>query len=220
MLAAFLKAIEQLGDPAIRRVLWLGLGLSVVIFALLWVAVGWALTHFALFQTGWLETVVDVLGGFATLVLTWFLFPAVAATSIGVLLDGVAEAVERRHYPGLPPARHQPLGELALSTARFFGLLVLLNLLMLPALLVPPVFPFVFYGVNGYLLGREYFELVAARRLPPAEMRRMRRQHGARLFLAGIVTALLLTVPVVNLLAPLVATAAMVHLFEAMRRSG
>jgi uncharacterized protein involved in cysteine biosynthesis len=93
----------------------------------------------------------------------------------------------------------------------------LLNLILLLFLLIPPVFPFVFYGVNGYLLGREYFELVAARRLDPAEARSLRRRHGRTLFIAGVLIAFLLTIPFVNLVAPLVGTAAMVHLFETIR---
>ncbi|MGZ8409550.1 MAG: EI24 domain-containing protein, partial [Hyphomicrobium sp.] len=77
---------------------------------------------------------------------------------------------------------------------------------------------FVFYAVNGYLLGREYFELVALRRADIAEVRALRDVYRGRLFVAGVVVAVLLTVPIVNLLAPIVGTAAMVHLFEAWRQ--
>ena len=94
-----------------------------------------------------------------------------------------------------------------------------LNIVLLPFLLIPPVFPFVFYGVNGYLLGREYFELVALRRLGAREARALRLARRGPLILAGALVAVLLTIPVVNLVAPVVATAAMVHLFEAWRRA-
>ncbi|HYN38362.1 MAG TPA: EI24 domain-containing protein [Rhodospirillales bacterium] len=218
MLDAFAKSIRQLGDPAIRRALLTSIGLSLLIFVLLWVAVGWALTHFAVFQTGWLDAAIDVLGGVATLAVSWFLFPAVVSTTTGFLLDGVAAAVERRHYPALPPARVQPLAEVLLSSAKFFATMLLLNIGMLLFLLVPPVFPFVFYGVNGYLLGREYFEVAAARRLDPVAARALRKRNARTVFAAGVLLALLLTVPVVNLLAPLLGTAAMVHLFMTMQR--
>jgi uncharacterized protein involved in cysteine biosynthesis len=75
----------------------------------------------------------------------------------------------------------------------------------------------VFYAVNGYLLGREYFELVALRRVDATEAEAMRSRFRGRMFLAGLVTAFLLTVPFVNLVAPIIGTAAMVHLFEAWR---
>jgi uncharacterized protein involved in cysteine biosynthesis len=217
LLAAFVKAIEQLGDPAIRRVLWISVGLSVLVFALVWTGVGYLLTQTTFFQIGWLDTAIDVLGGFATLAVSWLLFPAVVSTTTGFFLEGVADAVERRHYPNLPPVRSQPLEEAVASAVKFFGLMLLLNLILLLFLLIPPVFPFVFYGINGYLLGREYFELVAARRLDPVETRSLRRRHGRTLFIAGTLIAFLLTVPIVNLIAPLVGTAAMVHLFEAIR---
>mgnify|MGYP006433068489 FL=1 len=88
---------------------------------------------------------------------------------------------------------------------------------MLPLLLAGPLFPFVFYSVNGYLLGREYFELVALRRLGPAEATALRKRNGFKLFMTGALIAFLLTVPVVNLLAPIIATGMMVHLFEDFR---
>lgn len=217
MLAAFVKAIEQLGDPAIRRVLWISVGLSVLVFALVWTGVGYLLTQTTFFQIGWLDTAIDVLGGFATLAVSWLLFPAVVSTTTGFFLEGVADAVERRHYPNLPPVRSQPLEEAVASTVKFFGLMLLLNLILLLFLLIPPVFPFVFYGVNGYLLGREYFELVAARRLDPVDARSLQRRHGRTLFIAGVLIAFLLTIPFVNLVAPVVGTAAMLHLFETIR---
>ena len=97
-----------------------------------------------------------------------------------------------------------------------------LNLLALPLylllLFVPPFNLFVFYLLNGYLLGREYFELVAARRLDTAGVRRLRRAYRGRLLLAGAVIAFLLTVPIVNLVTPIIATGFMLHVFEGLRR--
>ena len=203
-----------MGDPAIRRVLWISLGLSLLVFALLWIGIGYLLSRTTIFEIGWLETAMDVLGGFATLALSWLLFPAVVSTTTGFLLEGVAEAVERRHYPDLSPARNQPLEEVLTSSVKVFSILLLLNLVVLAFLLIPPLFPFVFYTVNGYLLGREYFDLVATCRLDPSQVRMLRRRHGRTLLIAGLLIAFLLTIPIVNLLAPLIGTAVMVHVFE------
>lgn len=219
MLAAFAKAFEQLADPALRRVLWIGVGIAAALFILLWIGIGWLLANTTFFQTGWLEAVVEVLGGVATLVLSWLLFPAVVSTTTGFLLDGAADAVEHRHYPHLSPPRTQPLEEVVVQSAKFFVVLLLLNVVALVFLLLPPLYPVVFLAVNGYLLGREYFELVAARRLDPDEVRALRRRNGKRLFVAGVLIALLLTIPFVNLLAPLIGTAAMVHLFHSLTPS-
>jgi len=216
-LGAFFKAIGQLGDPALRRVVWTGLGISLGVFAGLWAAVGYGLANTALFESGWLEALADVAGGLTALVLTWLLFPGVVSVVIAVLLDAVVRAVEARHYPHLPEAPGAGVAATVFTAAKFLGALVVLNMAALLFLLVPPVFPFVFYAVNGYLLGREYFELVALRRAGNAETRALRKAHRGQLFLAGLVIALFLTVPVVNLLAPVTATAVMVHLFELWR---
>ena len=85
---------------------------------------------------------------------------------------------------------------------------------------LPPLYALIFYGVNGYLLGREYFEQVALRRLDPAAARMLRRAHQGQVLLAGVVIAFLLTVPLVNLIAPIVATAFMLHLVTGLTRPG
>ena len=218
MFAAFLKAFGQLADGATRRLIWLSLGAAIAVFAALWSTIGIAIESTELFASGWLETIVDVLGWAATLVLTWFLFPAVFTVISSLFLERVAGATEARHYADLPEAPGARLGAALGATAGFLAAMVVLNLVMLIFLLIPPLFPFVFYGVNGYLLGREFFELVALRRIGLEEVRHLRKAHRGRLFLAGIVIAFLFTVPGLNLVAPVIATAAMVHLFENFRR--
>jgi uncharacterized protein involved in cysteine biosynthesis len=76
----------------------------------------------------------------------------------------------------------------------------------------------VFYALNGYLLGREYFELVALRRLDESSTRALRKAYQGSIFLSGVMIAVLTSVPLVNLAAPVIATAFMVHLFESLRR--
>ena len=215
VIGAFIKAVGQLGDRATRRALWISLGLSTAVMAGLWTAIAYMLTQTRLFQSGWLETVVDLLGGAAAVVFTWLLFPAVISAFIGLHIEAIARAVEARHYPELTPPPRESLASSILTAARFSALMVALNLIAFVFLVLPPLFPFVFLGLNGYLLSREYFELVAHRRIRAEEARLLGKAHRVRLFAFGVVIAFLLTVPGVNLLAPVVATAAMVHLFEA-----
>lgn len=214
MFLAFLKALSQLNDPAVRRPLWLGVGLALVVFIVLWALVGLLLAKTTFFTWGWLDSAADLLGGTMVAVLTWFLFPGVVSGLAAFFLDGVARAVEARHYPGLPPAPGTGLVDAIISGLRFLAISVLLNLGLLLFLFIPPVFPFVFYSANGYLLGREYFELVAERRFGSARARAIRKAHRWQVFFSGVVAAFMLTLPVLNLVAPVVATAAMVHLLQ------
>ena len=217
MLSAYLAAAAQLFDPNVRASLWRALFVALAAMAALWTGAGFALPWLALSGIPWLDTLAQILGLAGVFVAGWILFPGLVSAGVAFFLDDVADAVERRHYPGLPPARAQGAGEMAGIAARFLALVVLVNLILVPFLFVPPVFPFVFYPANGYLLGREYFELVAARRANPELARALSRRNRLSLWAAGTVAALMLTVPLLNLVAPVIATAAMVHLFHAWR---
>ena len=95
-----------------------------------------------------------------------------------------------------------------------------LNLIALPLYLVPGANIPVYLALNGYLLGREYFTLVAGQRLPLGELDQLRRGSGDG-WLAGALIALMLMIPGFNLIAPVVAIAFMVHLvMPAVLRAG
>jgi uncharacterized protein involved in cysteine biosynthesis len=229
MIAALSRAFGQLSDPASRRIVWLTLGVSAGLLALLWALAAWGLAGLAADLDAWLEpdgfwdTLLDVvvgLGGVAALLFaSAILFPGVASGVLsGLFIDKVCQAVERRHYPDLPPAREQPLPEALGDGAKLLAITVGLNLLVLPLyLFAAPLAPFVFFGLNGYLLGREYFEMVAVRRADAAAVREMRSRHSGRIFFAGLAIALMMWIPVFNVIVPLVAAAFMLHVFEGLR---
>ena len=217
MLRAYFTAATQLFDPGVRAALWRALLVALAAIAALWTGAAFAIPWLALSGIPWFDTLAQLLGFAGVFVMSWILFPGFVSAGVAFFLEDVAAAVERRHYPGMAPARAQSAGEAAWIAARFLALVVLVNLALLPFLLVPPVFPFVFYPANGYLLGREYFDLVAARRATPELARALRGRNRSSLWAAGTLAALMLTVPLLNLVAPVIATAAMVHLFQAWR---
>lgn len=216
MIQAFCLALRDLADPAIRRFVWTGVFASLVGLALLVAGVEAVLLESRLFDTSWLDVGIDVVGGLGVAVIAFFLFPVVAAAIAGLLGDAVVSAVERRRYPELPNPPHS--GSDFVSTLRFLGLVLAINILILPVHLLPGVNLLVFGVINGYLLGREYFEQVAARRLDADSVRAMRRQHTIVLLMAGLIVAFLLAVPVVNLVAPVFASAFLTHLFWSLTK--
>ena len=217
MTSELMKGIYQLSDPASQKVVWKSCGGAVLAFAALWAVIGQVLVETVLFETAWIESIADVLGGALSLVLTWILFPSVISVSVGLFLERIASAVEARHYPNLPAPKPTPLADALIHAAKFLAVMVLVNLVLLPFLFIPPLFPFMFYGLNGYLLGREFFELVALRRLPQTEARTLRKQKQTVVIGIGAVFAFLMTLPIINLLTPIIATATMLHLFEKWR---
>jgi CysZ protein len=215
MIHAYLRALAQLGDPAFRQPLLLGLAAAAAVFAALWAAILWTLTKTSVFDTAWLDTVLDAFGGLAAIILTFLLYPAVVAAVMGLFLERAIIAVERRHYPAMPAPRSASTTEQLGRSLRLVVLALLLNLLALPIYLIPFLNLVVFYALNGYLLGREYFEMVAQRRLDPPALRQLWRQRRAGILMLGIGAAFISTIPVVNLAAPLIAAAAMTHQVQA-----
>jgi CysZ protein len=221
MVIAFFRAVGALSEPPMRRVVALSLALAILTFAVLWLAIAATLYHTAFFDSRLLNWLLNLLGGLAVLGLTWLLFPAIVTLIMSFYLERVAAAVEAAGYPGRGPPRPQPVGEIVSITLRLTLLTLLLNLLALPVyLLVPGINLFLFLALNGYLFGRGYFEVVALRRLDMGAARRVRSRFAGRIFLGGVVIAGLFALPLVNLVAPVIATAFMLHIFEALPRPG
>lgn len=223
LVADFGRAVAQLGDPRFLGVLARALVVTVLALALLSAAVvfglGWLLPDSVTLP--WVGAVghVDAAASWAAvavmLVLSVVLMVPVAAAVVGLFLDDIAAAVEARHYPGLPPAKPLSLAAQVGDSLRFLGLVLLVNLgALVVYLTVAPLAPFVFWLVNGFLLGREYFQLVAVRRVSAAEAAALRRRHFWRLWLAGVLMAVPLSVPVLNLLVPVVGVAVFTHQFH------
>jgi len=234
MIRYFTMAVGQLTDPRMRSVLWMGVLGALVVFTLLWATVWWFLSTFDPSTVWGLSTLVEWFGEYfewlaniaflgAMLMATFLMFPAVVTIIVGLFLDRVADTVEARHYPDLGAARGQPLSEILISTVKFAAIVVLLNILILPLYLLlfflPPANLVLYYLLNGYLVGREFFELAAFRRMAPEEAVRLRRAYRSRVLMAGVIVTFFMTIPIVNLLMPVLGAAFMVHVaHDLMRR--
>ena len=225
LVADFGRAVAQLRDPRFLGVLLKALAITVIGLALVFWAVmaglGWLLPESVALP--WIGPVrfLDDLASLAAvglmLVLSVVLMVPTAAAVVGFFLEEVAEAVEAEHYPGLAPVAGPGLSAQVGDALRFFALVVAVNLAALVVyLLLPPLAPFVFWLVNGFLLGREYFQLVAMRRLGPEGAARLRRANAGRIWLAGTAMAVPLSVPVLNLLVPILGVAVFTHQFHRM----
>jgi CysZ protein len=218
MLTAFRTAIDDTFAPEQRGILMLCFALAIGLLIALWFGATALLQEAHFIGVGWLDAVIILLGSMAALVLAWMLFPAMTLLILGFFLGWVLRGVERRHYPGLGPPLPMSLPAAFASALRLLLLAAAVNVIILPLYLIPGINLFVYYALNGYLVGREYFELVALRRMDGAAARAMWRRHRGRLILVGVVIVFLLSLPLIDLVAPIVAAAFMLHVFEALRR--
>lgn len=225
----FARALAQIGDPAFRAVLLRALLVVLAALAATFWAVMFGLGRVLpdtvslpwIGEIGFVDDLVSWAALGLVLLLSVVLMVPATAAAAGFFLDDVAAAVEARYYPGLPPAHVTGLGAQALDGLRFLGLVVGANAVALIVYLAaPPLAPLVFWLVNGFLLGREYFQLVALRRLAPVEAGRLRHRHAGRIWLAGIAMALPLSVPILNLFVPILGVAVFTHQFQRLASGG
>lgn len=225
VLEAARAAIARLFTREFRAVFLKTLGLTILALAALWfglrelfdaLAMPWidALVPGLPAWAGWLSVVAAIVAGVGLALGLALLIAPVTAIVAGLFLDDVAEVVERSDYPGDEPGRAVPAIPAFIMALKFFGVVILGNLVALVLLLVPGINIAAFFLVNGYLLGREFFEFAAMRFRSEAEAKDLRRRHAGTVFFAGLVIAGFMAVPLLNLLTPLFAAAMMVHLHK------
>ncbi|RUV93830.1 sulfate transporter family protein [Mesorhizobium sp. M1A.F.Ca.IN.022.07.1.1] len=224
ILDAARAAASRLFSPEFRSVFLKTLGLTLLALVALWFGIESLLEWLA---WPWLQTFVPglpswagwlsgIIAGILLAMGMALLVAPVTAIVAGLFLDDIAEVVERTDYPGDPPGRAVPVLQSLALAIKFFGVVILGNIVALLLLLVPGINLAAFFIVNGYLLGREFFEFAAMRFRPEAEAKALRRKYAGTVFLAGLLIAVFLAVPLLNLLTPLFAAAMMVHLHKAV----
>jgi CysZ protein len=218
MISAFFKALGDLLSAEFRSVLLKAIGLTLALFIALLVAVEIILSVLTLVPWPWANTVLAIGTGLALAVAFFFLMAPVTAIFAGLFLDDIALRVEARHYP--QDARGTPLAmaRSLVIALQFAAVVLAVNLAILP-LVFTGIGAAVLIAANAYLIGREYFEMVAMRHMPVEEARWLRKQNTQAIFLAAVVPAVLSLVPLLNLAVPLFATSYFVHIFKQVRAS-
>ncbi|WP_164658246.1 EI24 domain-containing protein [Tropicibacter sp. Alg240-R139] len=223
ILNAFFSALGQMGDPRFRKVLFLGVGLTIGLlagatFGFVWLVqflVGPSVTLPWIGEVTWLGDAAGVSSVLLMMVLSVFLMVPVASAFTSMFLDEVAQAVEDKHYPHLPPVPGVPFAEGLKDSLSFLGVLIAANLVALILYVIfAPLAPFIFWALNGFLLGREYFALAAMRRLGREGARKLRSKHSITIWMAGVLMAIPLSVPLVNLLIPIIGAATFTHIYH------
>src|SRR3954454_17445750 len=227
MFDAAIKALAQMFSPPFRRVLLKSIGLGLILIVLMGVGLNRVFSWMATTGAHWAEATAG--GHTAWQVLAWvlsiaatlgiitgalFLMPAVTAFVGSFFVDEIAEEVERTHYPNETPGTALPLFRAMVEGINTTLLAVLVYLVAVPFLFVAGLGLVIMFLANAYLLSREYFLLAAMRFRPPAEAKAMRRAHRTQIFLAGLMVAMFVSIPIVNPATPLCAMAMMVHMHK------
>jgi CysZ protein len=228
MIEAAVSAIAQMFTAPLRAVLLKAIGLALLLIVLIGLALQRLFAAMAERGATWAEQAYGVVPHGAWNVLVWalsimaglgivtgalFLMPAVTAFVGSFFVDEIADAVERSDYPADTPGRALPVVRAMIEGVKTALLAILVYVVALPFLLFG-IGVLVLFLASAYLLGREYFELAAMRFRPPEDAKALRKRHAAYIFGAGMIVALFVSIPIVNLATPIFAMAFMVHIHK------
>jgi CysZ protein len=227
MLDAAIKAITDMLQPPLRSVLVKSILLALALIAVIGIALQRVLASLAESGATWAEQTSGFAPHSAWAALAWmlsimasvgiltgavFLMPAVTAFVGSFFVDDVGDAIERRYYPAEPPGHALPLVTAVVEGGKFALLSLVVYLAALPFVLFAGFGLLILFVANSYLLGRNFFELAAMRFYPPWEAKALRKRNALYVFVAGMVIALFVSIPIVNLATPVFAMAFMVHI--------
>ena len=218
MFTSAFRAFGDLFSPEFRSVLFKALGLTLALFIAVLVISEVLIASFTHFSWPWADRLVEVGTGLALIVAFFFLMSPVTAAFAGLFLDQIAAKVEERHYPWDPRGMPLPAGSAILIAIQFFVVMLVVNLAVLHTVFFG-FGAFVLVAANAYLIGREYFEMVAMRHMPVEEARILRRENSPTIFIAALLPAFMSLVPFVNLAVPLFSTSYFTHLFKSVQAS-
>lgn len=234
MIDAAVQALSQMFSQALRAVLMKSVGLALLLIVIIGIALQRVFAALAENGATWAEQtagfaphaawtalawVLSIMAGLGIVTGALFLMPAVTAFVGSFFVDEVADVVEHTHYPAEPAGRALPLFSALIEGVKFALLALAVYFCALPFVLFAGIGVVILFLANAYLLGREYFELAAMRFRPPAEAKAMRKARAAYIFLAGMVIAAFVSIPLLNLATPIFAMAFMVHVHKKLSGS-
>lgn len=218
MLKPMLLALAQLDDPVFLGVVLRSLAWAALAFGALLVGSFWGLHHLVAVHgwTGWWAWAAGLLGGLGAVLLAVWLYLPVAAAIGTMYVERIASAVERRHYPWFGT----PQGASAwdqFADALAVGIRVLLwSLVAIPiALLLPGPGIVLAWLIAAWAIGRGVFGAVAMRRMSRRDAAALARRLRLPILAQGAILVVGGMLPLLNLLVPVLGTAAMVHVLYA-----
>jgi CysZ protein len=231
MLDAAFTALSQLFSQPLRAVLLKAVGLAVLLIVIIGIGLNRVFAALAASGATWAEQTSGFAPHAAWAALAWvlsimaslgivtgalFLMPTITAFVGSFFVDEVAEAVERETYPAEPAGHALPSFRALIEGVKVALLALVVYFCALPFIFFVGIGVIVLFLANAYLLGREYFELAAMRFRPPHEAKALRKANASYIFLAGMVIAVFVSIPLVNLATPIFAMAYMVHIHKRM----
>lgn len=206
------SAIKNLLIPAIMKIFLV----SILLYIIGWGFIAWGISslvsHYSV-QYGADGFIMGILSTFGGFILAWFLFPLLYPVLISFFDEKIVTTIERENYPHIT-AREPPFWPSFGADILFSLKAIGLNILCLPLYIIPVVGIFIYYWLNGHLLGTQFFRIAAGRHISFANAEAMQIKHRWQVMFTGIMIIFCATIPIINLAAPVLGVATMLHLFH------
>jgi len=212
------KSFSDLLIPAVMKIMIF----CVIGYMLGWVVLTWIIIEIGSQYagvSGMLSLPVHLFGSIVGGMVAWFFLPLFYPILISFFVGSISESIEREDYPQLPKS-NPPFWPTFWQDAWFSVKAIAINILCLPIYLVPLVGLVVYYTVNGYLLGKQFFWMAAGRHVSHGEADILLRKGRNTVFIAGVTMMVCATLPLIGLVAPVLGVALMLHLFHQLNGTG
>ncbi len=208
------RAFKSMTTPAMLKITAMALIINAVAIGAVIFGLFILLQSISIVSIGWLDALLDKGIMVFAVWLSSFVYPLLLPLIVSLFDTAIANRIEEHEYPNIPLPQ-PPFWPTLLDDGRFVLKVLIINLVMLPLYFIP-LFIFLYYIVNGYLLGREFFDIIAGRHITKEDGRRLRARYAGTIIMLGAMITLASTLPILNLIAPILGVAAMVHLFHGM----
>lgn len=158
-----------------------------------------------------------LLEGVAGAMIAWMIFPLILPAVISIFINAICARIEKNEYPQEPQGEDMAFLPELWMDVKFALYALFLNILVLPLYLIPGINLLLYYVMNGLLLGKQYFLMVARRHHDRPALKLLMRNQSKTLFIYGLLIVGFSTIPMLNLFAPLLSAALMVHVFHSIR---
>lgn len=221
MIRAFLKSFSAIFVPGLFWVFIQSFILTLIALLLFVGGVSWVFQATVFSWFGQWDFLVDIGASLGAGILAWFLFPVVMLAIIGLYYERIAELIEENDYPNVKKPAPRPFWPDMVEDILFALKALALNVIVLPVYLITAIFGIgfvIYYLLNGYLFGCEFFDNVAARHEGKKQAKAVRNKNRIPVILGGIAIAIGGTIPIINLFVPFFGIATMVHFYRIIQQ--
>ena len=208
-----LKTFLSLFKARLTGIIILCALLAVLVIILLIIGITWLTAYLSDFETGWINTAITIAAGILSGLGGWFMLPALTVLIGGIFQERIIHKVEMTYYPDSALKEDVKFWPDLWHDIRFTIRALFLNLIILPFYLFG--FGFIISVLlNGYLLGREFFETAAGYHIGKPATIGLRKRYQSQIYLGGIVITLMNLTPFLNLLVPVLGPVWMIHVYH------